>query len=85
MTAIVHADKYDTMEAWCGTDEDGWENNCVYGSEWRESPTALSRVTCPHCLTAIFTLGQWAANAMSRLPAPVPRGATWNPPPPRKP
>ena len=81
---MIHVDAYDTVRAFCGTEEDGWEDNCVYGSEWRESPTALSRATCPDCLAAIFTLGQWAANALSRLPHQIPMGASSNPPAPRK-
>ncbi len=68
MSKLIHIDKYDTIESFCGVEDGDWEDNCVHASEWRESPTALSRATCIECLNAVYTLGQWAANVLSRIP-----------------
>lgn len=71
---MKHIEMYDTR-LFCG---DETATDYVRQERWHESPTALADVTCEKCLSHVFTLGQWARNALHRLnPSPrPPRGAS---------
>jgi len=54
--AIVHANKYDTIESWCETDDPDPTGFSISGRRGPEIED-LATVTCRRCLDAIMKYG----------------------------